>query len=204
MEKRNASHLKVLARTHGPGVDSATGHIWICSGSTLGLVFLSGAEVCGGGQRIAWSSRLRPTDHGGLFLGRRVAVSHDVEITVQGCIMSIGESTFIGPSTTIVARSGITIGRDVLIAERVSIRDQDHQIHGPTDMPISQSGFVCAPIVIGDGAWVGAGAVILKGVTIGKGAVVAANAVVNRDVADFEIVGGVPARRLGVRGNRSE
>ena len=112
-----------------------------------------------------------------------------------------GGGCFVGPGSIIVSKAGISIGEDVLVAERVTIRDQDHAIHGDLSLPISRAGFVSAPIIIGDGAWIAAGAVILKGVTIGKGAVVAANAVVNRDVADFEIVGGVPAQRIGMRGN---
>ena len=52
-------------------------------------------------------------------------------------------------------------------------------------------------VLIKKGAWIGAGAAILPGVTIGKGAIVGANAVVTRDVADFAIVAGVPARVIG-------
>ncbi len=52
---------------------------------------------------------------------------------------------------------------------------------------------------IGNDVWIGHGAVILPGVTVGNGAVIGANAVVSRDVAPFEIVAGVPARRLRLR-----
>lgn len=62
-----------------------------------------------------------------------------------------------------------------------------------------RASFRGAPVVIGNDVWVGTGAVVLRGVTIGDGAVVAANAVVTRDVAPFEIVGGVPARTLKMR-----
>lgn len=56
-----------------------------------------------------------------------------------------------------------------------------------------------ASICIGNDVWIGAGAVILRGVSIGHGAVIAANAVVNRDVEPYEIVGGVPARTIKLR-----
>jgi acetyltransferase-like isoleucine patch superfamily enzyme len=54
-------------------------------------------------------------------------------------------------------------------------------------------------VVVEDDVWVGCGAVILKGVRLGRGSVVAAGAVVNRDVLPYTIVGGVPAKIIGVR-----
>lgn len=56
-----------------------------------------------------------------------------------------------------------------------------------------------APIIVGDRAWIALGATILGGVRIGEGAVVAAGSVVTRDVADFAIAAGVPARQVGER-----
>lgn len=55
------------------------------------------------------------------------------------------------------------------------------------------------PVVVGNDVWIGHGAVVMPGVTIGDGAVVGANAVVTHDVAPYEIVAGVPARRLRAR-----
>lgn len=54
-----------------------------------------------------------------------------------------------------------------------------------------------APVVIGDGAWLGVNAVVLPGVTVGRGAIVGAGAVVTRDVPEFAIAAGVPARVIG-------
>ncbi|NJK52359.1 MAG: hypothetical protein HC936_05170 [Leptolyngbyaceae cyanobacterium SU_3_3] len=66
---------------------------------------------------------------------------------------------------------------------------------------LNDSGFagVSAPVVIEDYAWISSRATILPGVTIGRGAVVAAGAVVTKSVAPFEIVGGVPAKKIGER-----
>lgn len=163
-----------------------------------------GLKCQGRGQCIALTSRLRPTDGGYVSLGSGVVISRGVEITAQRGSVSIGDSTFIGPWTTIVARSSVDIGCNVLVAERVTIRDQDHRIHSGDSVHISCAGFDVASIIIGDGAWIGAGAVILKGVTIGRGAVVAANAVVTRSVGEREIVGGVPAKSLGYRRQRRD
>ena len=55
------------------------------------------------------------------------------------------------------------------------------------------------PITIEDYVWIGVGAVILQNVHIGKGAVICAGAVVTKDVGDYEIVGGVPAKKIGER-----
>jgi len=59
------------------------------------------------------------------------------------------------------------------------------------------------PVQIEDYVFIGPRAIILPGVKIGKGAVIAAGAVVTKDVSDFEIVGGVPAKVIGERKNKN-
>lgn len=157
-----------------------------------------------GGQRIHKSAKIQVTDGGVLSVGGSVDISRGVEITAKGSEVSIGEGTFIGPWSTIVGRKRITLGRDCLIAERVTIRDQDHDISGPSSLAIRDAGFRIAEVKIGNGVWIGAGAVVLKGVSIGDGAVIGANSVVNRDVGERQIVAGVPARLIGVRENGSD
>ncbi len=158
-----------------------------------------GLECPGAGQQIAWSARVKPTDKGVVAVGAGTVICRGVEITAQAGQVTIGRSGFIGPWSTVVSREKVDIGDRVLIAERVTIRDQDHVIHGCRSGSISASGFEVARVEIGDDVWIGAGAVILRGVRIGDGAVIAANAVVTRDVMEREIVGGVPARRIGSR-----
>ncbi len=107
--------------------------------------------------------------------------------------LSMGSYSHINRGCTIDARGNITIGNNVSISHGVYIMtgSHDHQARN----------FIgrFMPICIDDYAWIGVGAVVLQGVHIGKGAVVCAGAVVTKDVGDYEIVGGVPAKHIGER-----
>ncbi len=114
--------------------------------------------------------------------------------------LSLGENTFIGDYAVIGCNTKITIGHDVMIAQAATIRDTDHAFER-TDIPMNRQGITTAPIIIEDDVWIGHGAVVLKGVSIGTGAIVAAGEVVTRDVDPYDIVSGVPAKRIGSRLN---
>ena len=101
----------------------------------------------------------------------------------------VGKNVFINHACEFMDRGGITIGDDVLIGPKVNLVTINH----PLD-PATRRSTYCKPIVIRNGAWLGAGVSVMPGVTIGENAVVAANAVVTRDVPDNAVVGGVPAR----------
>lgn len=108
--------------------------------------------------------------------------------------LRIGDGTYVGRFAQINAWRSVTIGRDVLIADRVFISDADHTFSNPeTPIRLQGDSFLGA-VTLRDGCWIGIGAVILPGVTVGRNAVVAANAVVTNDVPDHTVVGGVPAR----------
>ncbi len=94
---------------------------------------------------------------------------------------------------------GIKIGAYCLIGPNVVFRASDH-VFSNRDMFIQNQGDKAGRIVVEDDVWIGANAVILKDVTIKKGAVVAAGAVVVDDVLEYQIVGGVPAKPIGQRG----
>lgn len=129
-----------------------------------------------------------------LTIGSCSTVKQRSEIIASGGTLSIGDGAFVGTGTFIVARQSITIGDHALIAEYVTIRDQDHRYGG--DVPTAKNGFETSPIVIGDNVWIGAKATITRGVTIGDNAVIAAGAVVIDDIPPNAIVGGVPAKIL--------
>ncbi len=92
----------------------------------------------------------------------------------------------------------ITIEDNVRIAEFVSVRDYDHEFES-TEVPIHRQGLRGAAIRIGEGSWIGRGVMITSGVTIGKGCVVGANAVVTKDLPDWCVAVGVPAKVIRSR-----
>jgi len=101
----------------------------------------------------------------------------------------IGDRVFINSGVVLFSAHAITIGNDVAIANEAYLMDTDS--HGVEGRPVKE-----APIVIGDGTWIGARAIILPGVTIGRRCLVAAGAVVSRDVPDDTLVAGNPAREV--------
>jgi acetyltransferase-like isoleucine patch superfamily enzyme len=101
----------------------------------------------------------------------------------------IGDRVFVNSGVVLFSAKAITIGNDVAIANEAYLMDTDS--HGVEGRPVKE-----APIVIGDGTWIGARAIILPGVTIGRRCLVAAGAVVSRDVPDDTLVAGNPAREV--------
>ena len=117
----------------------------------------------------------------------------------DGIGLTIGEGTYIGRFAHINVNWSVVIEDHVLLADRVYIADYQHAF-SDLSLPIIAQGFTPPkPVVIGQGSWLGVGVVIMPGVKIGKGAIVGANAVVTKDVADFDIVAGAPAAVIGTR-----
>jgi len=111
--------------------------------------------------------------------------------------IKIGEGSIIGDHIFLDGRSKLTIGNQVDIASEVLIYNSEHDVEAE-DFSAREE-----PVEIGDYVFIGPRAIILPGVTIGKGAIVAAGAVVSSNVPDFTIVGGVPAKIIGERKNKS-
>ncbi|WP_031459506.1 acyltransferase [Chloroflexus sp. MS-G] len=107
--------------------------------------------------------------------------------------ITIGRRSLIGESCILRGQGGITIGDDVYLGTLVQILAVNHVFHDTT-RPISMQGITAQGISIGDGSWIGSGAIILDGVRIGRNVVVGAGAVVTRDVPDYCIAVGNPAR----------
>jgi len=117
--------------------------------------------------------------------------------------VSIGSGSMVGENCFLDGFSGLTIGRNVLIAHNASLIAEDHGF-ATRKIPIRRQPKTIGPVVVGDDVWIGCGARVLKGVTIGDGAIIAAGAVVTKDVAPYAIVGGIPARVLAMRPDDTE
>ena len=92
---------------------------------------------------------------------------------------------------------GLEIGINVSIGHRTSIVTTNHGMS--KDQLIKDQKLIGHKTVIADDVWIGANVVILSGVNIGEGAVIAASSLVNKDVKPYEIVGGVPAKKISDR-----
>ncbi|MGN1363122.1 MAG: DapH/DapD/GlmU-related protein [Methanobrevibacter sp.] len=101
--------------------------------------------------------------------------------------LKLGNNVFINSGCLAMARGGINIEDNVMLASNVQLLSNNHDLY-------NRSVLLCKPILIKEGAWIGAGATVLPGVCIGKYAVVGAGSVVTKDVPDYNVVVGNPAR----------
>lgn len=147
-------------------------------------VYIKGFKNIELGSNVYFSSETRlyaesPTNKSGIKIGNNVTFNTNVMVNAD----VMGE---------------IIIGDDVMIGPNTVFRSANHEFRNP-EMLIRLQGSTKGEIRVGNGVWIGSNCVILANVIIGEGAVIGAGAVVTKDVADFEIVGGVPAKKIGSR-----
>jgi carbonic anhydrase/acetyltransferase-like protein (isoleucine patch superfamily) len=131
------------------------------------------------------------------FLGRGSMIATGSCIKCVPGSFHLGEAAYVGEGCWVSCTESVRIERDALLGPGCHITDANHGFNGRG--PINRQPRTAAPVTIGEGAWLGAGAKVLAGVRIGRGAVVGAGSVVTKNVADYAIVGGVPACVIGER-----
>jgi acetyltransferase-like isoleucine patch superfamily enzyme len=109
------------------------------------------------------------------------------------CDLIIGDGTCIGNFNHIYATKSIIIGKNVLTADRVYISDNLHSYNNINLPIINQPIKQVNAVDIGDGSWIGENVCII-GANIGKNCVIGANSVVTKDIPDYCVVVGIPAR----------
>ena len=140
-------------------------------------------------QILSPTVKMRAFKKGKIEIKKTALIEDNVLLESNGGKIQI-YGGFINRNTTIVSMESIIIENKVTIGPNVCIYDHDHNMNNSD----GEHPFICSPVNIKNGAWIGAGAIILKGVTIGSNAVVAAGAVVTQNVPDCAVVKGVPAR----------
>ena len=138
----------------------------------------------------------------GIYLGENIGI---FENCWMDCIkqyggkeyqprLEIGDRTSVGRNAHFIVCSRISIGKDVVIAERVYISDNLHgyeDIHnGIMSQPLVHSG----PVVIEDQVWLGEGVCVLPNVTIGKHSVIGSNSVVTKNIPPYSVAVGATAK----------
>lgn len=163
------------------------------------------AVLAGSGPVLSIGEHVDIGCPGRIMLGNEIyLVPGAVLRACGGGSLRMGSRITINGNARIVADFGsIEIGSGIMIGPNVVIRSSNHQT-ARHDIPIWEQGQTGGRIVVGDDVWIGANAVIVAGVTVGSHVVVAAGAVVTRDVPDYAVVAGVPAKVIGDRRERRE
>lgn len=151
-----------------------------------------GSSAIAADTSVAAGVRISVTDGAQLRLGAQVDIDRNATLIAKYGKLEIGARTYVGIGSVLVAREEVIIGQDGLIAEYVTIRDQNHTYTGTG--PIADSGYTTGPVRIGDNVWIGAKATITQGVHIGDNAVIGANSVVTGDIPANTVAAGCPAR----------
>ena len=159
-------------------------------------------------RRILWKACGKSVGHG-LRVGQNAGCLHPETFEIGDNVFiganaylqgrfdgtfRVGSHTWIGPQCYFDARH-LIIGEYVGWGPGSKVLGSEHT-GVPFDLPIVQTDLVSKPVVVKDGADIGTGAVLLPGVTVGTGAIVGAGAVVTKNIPDYAIVAGVPARFL--------
>lgn len=158
-------------------------------------------------------AKIHPTaileDRSLILIGDGTIISPYSYIQTHNLPVYLGRKSGIGMFTTIFGHFGVYIGDGVLISTKVTISTGNHAFN-QTSLPMWKCGSKMSKtkgqrkedkynIIIEDDVWIGSNTVVLDGVWIHKHAIIGAGAVVTKDIDEWKIVGGVPAKVIGDR-----
>ena len=128
--------------------------------------------------------------------GRNINIEKGADFG-NGSGISIGNNSGLGVDC--VVRGPLQIGDDVMMGRCVNIMTNSHDT-SRTDIPMNQQGHKQKKkVTIESDVWIGNRVIILPGVKIGKGSIIGAGAVVTKDVPEYAVVAGVPAKVIKYR-----
>jgi acetyltransferase-like isoleucine patch superfamily enzyme len=133
------------------------------------------------------------TANQGIRIGSRVFLGRNTLLACKDGDIVLEDGVNISYNCAVFSASSVRVGAATLLAAYSYLVGGGHDFDRP-DLPVVQQARPSKGIDVGSGGWLGAGAIVLDGVTIGSSAIVSARAVVTKDVPDFAIVAGAPAR----------
>jgi acetyltransferase-like isoleucine patch superfamily enzyme len=152
---------------------------------------------------IGHSSHIDCISLHGLHLGERVTIREFAWIQMTshlrdpGHSIRIGDNTYIGPFAKLGAAGSVEIGRSCQFGPGLTIIAEEHEF--ASEKSIFEQGVTRVGVEIGDDCWFGAGVTVLDGVKVGKGCVIGANSLVTRDLPDYCVAVGTPAKPVRSR-----
>lgn len=166
----------------------------------------SGFKIFGSGSLIKGPSKI--WNKGSIEMGKSSFIAENCFLAVStkdshgpkkfSPVLKIGNNVCIGSSFFAACIKEIIIEDNVLISDRVFVSDHIHEyknIHKPI---INQQLIEKGTVRIKKGAFIGINAVIMPGVTVGKNSVIGASSLVNKDVPDYSVVVGNPAKIIKI------
>ena len=156
---------------------------------------------CGHHVNISVGCQMR--DRKNITIGNKTSLGIFTQLYASG---NGNERIFIGNNVTlnynvmVNADNGgsIRIGNNCIVGPNVVFRTSNH-VYSSRLIPMREQGHRPGTIVLKDDVWIGSNVTVIGNVVIGQGAIVGAGSMVNKDVCDFSIVAGVPARMIGNR-----
>jgi acetyltransferase-like isoleucine patch superfamily enzyme len=121
----------------------------------------------------------------------RILAANNAEIVIDS-------GSRIGLYSVLNGGDSIYVGKKTLISGFVYLQTSMHGF-SDRDSSVQDQGYLHAPVRLEEDTWLGTHVVIMPGVTIGKGGIVGSNAVVNKDVDQYQVVAGVPAKPIKER-----
>lgn len=135
-----------------------------------------------------------------MSIGEKTVIMDDArmqvypELVEEEAKIIIGRNCFLGYRLCILAGASVIIGNDVLMASDITLCAHNHGINPLASEPYMSQKLDVKQITIGDNCWIGDKVIVVAGVTIGKGSIIGAGSVVTKDVPDYCIAVGNPAK----------
>jgi acetyltransferase-like isoleucine patch superfamily enzyme len=152
--------------------------------------------------RIAKTAQLE--DRKNITLGTDTFIDQHCILRPAGGKIAIGERTYIGPFSIIMATGGVEIGGEVMVGPHTVFASGNHEIM-KNELPMQAYPMVSrGPIIVEHDVWIGAHCLICDNVTVKTGCVIAGGAVVTKSTEAYGIYAGVPAKKIGSRAPSAE